>query len=254
MSVRKSFLFHVTGNSTPPVPPPGVTFYVSYNNDTTLYAVTNKNDKIDWAASEINETTTNYKIYSALISQDSPLLNKTSSNWQPAFVVGQLWTINNYEDGDDFSNYELVSGVMNTTDCVFRIIGDAYDTAYLPTVWLNNTTISYDGVPYVVSVDSVGKYAPHENTIPGNIYFTKGGDGNGGSSFSIVSDIEAFVRNKTHLKFGIIDNVYAAGYMTYKSSSSDASQIQCFPTIGSQPSSNHSRLLHYTPIEIKIYN
>ena len=102
------------------------------------------------------------KLYKALLSQNSPIPSQTSGT----FTVGQLWTINTFQAGDDFSNMELISGVMNTNGCVFRATTDT------PTSWLAGSDLSYDGAPYVVSLDGNGNIGPMVNTLGGIPTFT----------------------------------------------------------------------------------
>jgi hypothetical protein len=116
----------------------------------------NHNLYIDDSTNEfvgINETTgaevfripsgsgSSVKTYEALISQNAPSTTD--------MVIGQIWTIDNYVAGDNFSNMELISGTMNTTGCKFRVI------APHPLVW-NSSNCSYDGAPYLISIKPDG--------------------------------------------------------------------------------------------------
>lgn len=105
-------------------------------------------------------------IYKTLLSQNVPIASKTSGT----VLVGQLWTITTFIAGDDFSNWNLISGTGNTT-------GDVYQaTTTTPIVWANLSDLTYDGTPYIVSTDSSGNLNPVVNTL-GSPTFTRDGAG-----------------------------------------------------------------------------
>lgn len=95
------------------------------------------------------------KIYRALISQLDPVPSQTSGT----VTVGTIWTITTFVAGDDFSNWELLSGTENTTGAVYR----ASTTA--PTTWTNLSDLAYDGRPFIVSTNSLGAIDEYVNTI-----------------------------------------------------------------------------------------
>lgn len=95
------------------------------------------------------------KYYKALISQEAPVASQTSGT----VTIGSIWTINTFESGDDFSNWELISGTGNTTGDVYRALTTA------PTDWTNGSDLEYDGAPFIVSKNSDGDFAPFINTI-----------------------------------------------------------------------------------------
>jgi hypothetical protein len=107
------------------------------------------------------------KRYKALISQNAPVPTKTSGT----VPVGSIWTITTFAAGDDFSNWELLSGTGNTSGDVYRA------TTTAPTVWANGSDLAYDGSPYVVSKNSLGQIRPLENTLGEEITFTYEGVG-----------------------------------------------------------------------------
>lgn len=100
-------------------------------------------------------STTNVKTYKALISQNAPIASRTSGT----FNVGMIVSITTYVAGDDFSNWNLISGSENTTNAVYQV------TVAAPTTWTNSSDLAYDGRPYVVSTDSNGDLNPLINTL-----------------------------------------------------------------------------------------
>ena len=97
------------------------------------------------------------KMYKALISQNAPIATQTSGT----FTVGMIVSTTTYVAGDDFSNWTLVSGTVNTTGAVYQV------TEAAPTVWTNSSDLAYDGAPFVVSLDGDGILNPFLNTLSG---------------------------------------------------------------------------------------
>lgn len=100
-------------------------------------------------------------IIDALISQNAPIPSQTSGT----FNVGMIVSTTTYVAGDDFSNWTLVSGTVNTTGAVYQV------TAPAPTAWSNGSTLAYDGRPYIVSTDENGNLNPFINTVLDTITF-----------------------------------------------------------------------------------
>jgi hypothetical protein len=178
-----------------------------------------------------------YKIYSALLSQNTPVASQTSG----VFVVGQIWTITTYAAGDDFSNMELISGTMNTTGAVIR----ALETT--PTVWSNGSDLSYDGAPYIVSTDANGDLNPFENTIGDAVWSY---DSTGSFYLTITG---AFTLNKTSVKFGSEFNDSAANYCFIVSPSTANTVNSIYMYVYDDTSSLTNEILMNTSIEIKVY-
>ena len=97
------------------------------------------------------------KMYKALISQAAPIATQTSGT----FTVGMIVSTTTYVAGDDFSNWTLVSGTVNTTGAVYQV------TEAAPTDWTNSSDLAYDGAPFVVSLDGDGILNPLLNTLSG---------------------------------------------------------------------------------------
>jgi len=80
-----------------------------------------------------------YKTYKSLVKSDAD--TRTTGI---IFVIGITYTIDTYVAGDDFSNIaQVVSGVINTTGCVFICTGN------IAANYSNGSTITTDGVPLV---------------------------------------------------------------------------------------------------------
>jgi len=92
--------------------------------------------------------------YKCSIVAPAPIASQTSGT----SPVGLIWTIVAYESGDDFSNWELISGTANTTGAVYRA------TTTTPTTWDNDSELSYDGTPCISSTNADGDFAPFINT------------------------------------------------------------------------------------------
>ncbi len=92
--------------------------------------------------------------------------------------------------GDNFSNWTLLSGSANTTGAVYKA------TTSAPTDWSYGSDISYDGAPYVVSINANGVLGPIINTI-GDIVWSYDGPG-----YFIGTLAGAFPEGKTILTPG----------------------------------------------------
>jgi len=179
------------------------------------------------------------KRYKALLSQLAPIASQTSGT----VAIGSIWTITTFETGDNFSNWELISGSANTSGAVYRA------TTTAPTVWTNGSDLAYDGSPFIVSTDSNGDLNPNSNTLGGEVEF----------SFPSAGLFEAtgtglFPLAKTHVYFGDI----------ISQDNSDSSVIQGpnalrtvntipFMTSDSSTTAFVSGVLDHTPITIEVY-
>ena len=85
------------------------------------------------------------KRWSALLTQTGPLTftSTTDNNLYGGLIPNEIYTIDNYVGGDDFSNIaQLISGTMNTTGCVFRATGTTTTDYIEPTTWVGSTLTS----------------------------------------------------------------------------------------------------------------
>ena len=92
-----------------------------------------------------------YKIYSALLTQNSTVITSGS------LTVGELYTITDYIAGDDFSNVANVqSGSINNDGCVFIATGTT------PTTWTNSTglTINALSAPVATVLENTLGFTP----------------------------------------------------------------------------------------------
>jgi len=124
MAIRKQFIFHVTGKSTPPIPPLGVTYYASFDNDQTLYAIDNKGIKTKWSESNIILPQTVFS--GTLIDEDKLILSSVpvennsiiSSKITNATAVALSSSVADIALGDGFA-YSHIS-----TGGIFKTISD----------------------------------------------------------------------------------------------------------------------------------
>ena len=80
-------------------------------------------------------------------------------------IIGEEYTIDDYQSGDDFSNIaNVVSGIINETGCVFVATGE------LPAIWSNDSQLTSSG-NLVVSVLTNNLGFDIEWSIFENIYF-----------------------------------------------------------------------------------
>jgi hypothetical protein len=82
-----------------------------------------------------------------------------------SLIIGETYTIDDYQSGDDFSNIaNVVSGIINETRCVFVATGE------LPAIWSNDSQLTSSG-NLVVSVLTNNLGFDIEWSIFENIYF-----------------------------------------------------------------------------------
>ena len=108
------------------------------------------------------------KSYKAIINQTDSLEGNNLGNFGEGFVIGEFYTIDTYESGDDFGNVaDVISGNINTSGCYFRATG------MTPSNWSNNSYLYSDGSLVVNEL---------ENNLGVNIYWDYvpfGGEGYG---------------------------------------------------------------------------
>jgi hypothetical protein len=86
------------------------------------------------------------RVWSALLTQTGSI-TYTGDNDTPygGFIFNEIYTIDSYSAGDDFSNVaEVLQGVINTTGCIFRATGSTTSEYIIPNTW-NNSTLTSDG-------------------------------------------------------------------------------------------------------------
>lgn len=84
--------------------------------------------------------------WKALLTQTGPLTftAATDPSLKGGLVLNEIYTIDNFFAGDDFSNMQLISGTMNTNGCKFKATGTTYDAYIYPTSW-GGSQITSDG-------------------------------------------------------------------------------------------------------------
>ena len=110
--------------------------------------------------------TSNIAVYRALLTQTGPITGTNIGDFNWGLIIGDVYTIDSYQTGDDFSNIaSIVSGNQNETGCVFVADGQ------VPLVWSNGSQLTSSGILIVHVL---------ENTLGFPVNWTQtpyGGDG-----------------------------------------------------------------------------
>jgi hypothetical protein len=96
---------------------------------------------------KVSDGTYSVSTYKALLTQTATF-SGTSINGEflGSLIIGETYTIDDYQSGDDFSNIsDVVSGIINETGCVFVATGE------VPAIWSNDSQLTSSG-NLVVSV------------------------------------------------------------------------------------------------------
>ena len=183
--------------------------------------------------------------YKALLTQTGNIIGYNLSDFNSGLIIGEQYTITNYQSGDDFSNIaNVTSGTINQTGCVFIATGET------PTNYNNGSELSSQG-DLVVNV--------LENTLGYDLYWAY--DVFGPGVYIAVRDIfnpilNSFPRNfvsgqaQTTQSFG-----YNPSILTINASPSsyllkdDSFTLTVWDDDVWEYTSNR---LYYTPIEIKV--
>ena len=196
----------------------------------------------------ITGTTTNQGLlsYKALLTQTSQITGTNIDNFNYYLIIGEEYTITNYQSGDDFSNIaEVISGNINETNCVFVATGGT------PSIWANGSELTSSG-NLVVDV--------LENTFDFDLTWDMNPYGGGGTYFAFNDTTgpiyNTFEREKTSVitqltsypgPFPPLVQYYAqSGSLTSKD---DIVFLGVWDWDLGQPVDN---LLYYTPVEIKV--
>lgn len=192
-------------------------------------------------------STSTLSTYKALLSQTGPITSTNISGYNQEFIIGETYTINNYVNGDDFSNVANVqSGAINQTGCVFIATGST------PTNWDNGSELISSG-GLVVNVI--------ENTLGYNISWSQTPFGGNGYYFGINDLVgpvtNSFPRNNTIVtcqpKYPF-DYGGLALITTYSSivSPFDIDSVIEIDVIDWDIASQADNLLYYNPVQIDI--
>lgn len=99
----------------------------------------------------------NVKKWSALLTQTGPIVFTSSTESTGGLILNEIYTINNYVSGDDFSNIaEVISGVINTSNCVFKVVGNPNESYFYPSVWEASELESQGGMVVTVLENTLG--------------------------------------------------------------------------------------------------
>jgi hypothetical protein len=117
---------------------------------------------------KVSDGTYSVSTYKALLTQTATF-SGTSINGEflGSLIIGETYTIDDYQSGDDFSNIsDVVSGIINETGCVFIATGE------LPAIWSNGSQLTSSG-NLVVSVltNNLGFDIEWYNDFGPGIYF-----------------------------------------------------------------------------------
>jgi hypothetical protein len=187
-------------------------------------------------------TTGNLASYRALLTQTSQqtatVLNGLIGG---SFIIGETYTINVYEIGDDFSNIANVqSGTINQTGCVFIASGQT------PTTWaFNSEIISSGNLVVTVLENNLGYNMTWENTSPG---FYVGRNENTGYVYNNFNVIDTIVTSQITSPTGPIPINLGAGVssVTVKD---DSVYIATWDYLNGNPTND---ALFYNPVQIQV--
>ena len=116
---------------------------------------------------KVSDGTYSVSTYKALLTQTATFSGTSIGGFFGSLIIGETYTIDDYQSGDDFSNIsDVVSGIINETGCVFIATGE------LPAIWSNGSQLTSSG-NLVVSVltNNLGFDIEWFNYIEPGIYF-----------------------------------------------------------------------------------
>lgn len=187
-------------------------------------------------------TTGNLSSYRALLTQTSQqtatVLNGLIGG---SFIIGETYTINVYQTGDDFSNIANVqSGTINQTGCVFIASGQT------PSNWsFNSEIISSGNLVVTVLENNLGYNMAWENTSPG---FYIGRNQNTGYIYNNFNVIDTIVTSQITSPTGPIPINLGAGVSSVNAKD-DSVYIATWDYLNGTPTND---LLYYNPVQIQI--
>lgn len=131
---------------------PTITFYE------TLPTVTGSLGSGDiWRSVKLDKTLNTTGVYRALLTQTGTITGYDLNAFYNGLIIGETYTIDTYQPGDDFSNIaDVQSGIINESGCVFIATGE------VPINW-NNGSYLISGGDLVVDL--------LENTLGFPIYW-----------------------------------------------------------------------------------
>lgn len=194
---------------------------------------------------KITDGTYSVSTYKALLTQTATFSGTSIGGFGGlgSLIIGEEYTIDDYQSGDDFSNIaNVVSGIINETGCVFVATGE------LPDIWSNGSQLTSSG-NLVVSVltNNLGFDIEWFNDIGPGIYF--GLKSNTGPLYN------SFPRNyvsvqSTQTSFGIGFPVPLWQYAGVGGLIGDKDEAVYLAMWNFDTMESVSDYLYYTPIEI----
>ena len=159
------WIFVLDGPYTYSVSNPTITFYETLPT-VTGGSVPGSGDI--WRTVRLDKTLNTTGVYKALLSQTGNIVGYNLNDFYGGLIIGEEYTITNYQGGDDFSNIaNVTSGNINETGCVFIATGE------IPTNYSNGSELSSLGdVVANVLENTLGYDLAWSYNIVGNgIYF-----------------------------------------------------------------------------------
>lgn len=96
----------------------------------------------------------NVKKWTALLTQTGPITLTSSTQSTGGLILNEIYTINTYVPGDDFSNIaQVLSGVINTPNCVFKVTGSTKESYFYPSSW-NGSQLTSQGEMVVTILEN----------------------------------------------------------------------------------------------------
>jgi hypothetical protein len=195
----------------------------------------------------INGLTNDTGTYKALLTQTGEIIGTSIEDFNFGLIIGETYTITNYQVGDDFSNISnIISGTVNTTGCEFIATGET------PSNWSNGSELTSLG-DIVVSL--------LENTLGYELSWVTGTTFSDGLYVAFNSDkgpcINSFPRNittiKTQAKFPF--NWFIFGSVppqvtTFVGSLTDKDDLVGLYVWDFYTENGVNNSLYYTPVEI----
>ena len=97
------------------------------------------------------------KKWVALLTQTGPITLTSSTQSDGGLILNEVYIINSYVSGDDFSNIaQVLAGTINTTNCVFKVTGNTNTENFYPTTWNGSQLISQGEMVVTVLENSLG--------------------------------------------------------------------------------------------------
>jgi hypothetical protein len=190
---------------------------------------------------KVSDGTYSVSTYKALLTQTATFSGTSiSGEFFGSLIIGETYTIDDYQSGDDFSNIsDVVSGIINETGCVFIATGE------LPAIWSNGSQLTSSG-NLVVSVLTNNLGFDIEWSIFENIYF--GVKSNSGPLYNSFPRNYVSVNSSQNSPFFGPPTIlwqYSGVSGLYKKDQIVYLAMYDFDTMSSVPD-----YLYYTPIEI----